>query len=287
MFSKLFNKGSKERKTGVYKYSDGKLVELDEMPGDGSINSIIKSLGFELPQVHTIFTFDSKLISTIGVKILTKEVVFAATEEGVRNLTIPDLNKELETVDWQFEYSSSGIEDILNEGIENGSLDYDFLRTVTNLKKESESIFHAVDLELYLYFKDGLLTNIASSDWLNTASKWLRDLNGAMFESMLSEANRFHDSEIDAIEEVNMQCNSLRSIPNAIENEFIPLHTKQSGNINFYNILLAHYDHDANIEEFKQVNKGRFKPISEEDLEVGNFIYQFDSAGSFRNVTKK
>lgn len=44
---------------------------------------------------------------------------------------------------------------------------------------------------------------------------------------------------------------------------------------------------NTNIKEFKQVNKGCFKPLSEEDLEVDNFIYQFDSAGRLINVTKK
>jgi len=50
---------------------------------------------------------------------------------------------------------------------------------------------------------------------------------------MLSEAMQYHRNEIEAMEEVNLQCESLRGIPQAIQNEFIYLHEKVNGNINF------------------------------------------------------
>lgn len=42
----IFGSNSNNRKTGVYKVENNKLIELDELPGNGSINAIIEELGF-------------------------------------------------------------------------------------------------------------------------------------------------------------------------------------------------------------------------------------------------
>jgi len=288
MFLDIFKKNYGERKTGIYRLeNDYNLIEFDTSPGNGSINSIIEELGFERSQIHVIFTFDSKKIEYIGVKIFTKHVAFVLTKETVVNLTLSILNQELNKVDWNYEYSSHNIEDILNVGIESKSLTLDFLKTVIELNKENDTLYLAPTLDLYLNFNNNILNGFASSEWSNAASKWLKNLNENMFDDMLSEASNYHESEFDAMLEVNIQCDSLQSIPAGIENEFISQHRKSNGNINFYNLFAAHYDNSISIQDFKHVNKGRFILKDEYHLEVDGFIYEFGSTGKLINAFKE
>ena len=194
-------------------------------------------------------------------------------------------------MDWNFEYSSHTVEAILAEGVENHSLTFDYLNSLLNLKKESEFLFKAIDFELYLTFKDGYLESFASSEWSNAASKWLMDANKELFDTMVSEAMQFHRNEIEAMEEVNLQCEALQAIPYATQNEFVPLHRKPNDTINFYNLLAAHYNsfdgERMKIDTFKVVNKGRFVSIDDRTFEVGQYTYQFDNQGFLTGSTEK
>lgn len=109
----LFNKSKSERKTGVYIIQDEKLIELESLPENGSINAITKSLGFNNSQAHSILLFDSKVISGIIVKVFTKEILFILTEEGISSLNNSTLQSEIKNIDWDEEYSSYSIEGIL------------------------------------------------------------------------------------------------------------------------------------------------------------------------------
>ena len=89
--------------------------------------------------------------------------------------------------------------------------------------------------------------------------------------------NQIVKKEIDVYEEVNNQCESLLKIPNAIQNEFIPLHMKENSNINFYNLLIAHYTRNCSIQNFLLMNKGRIKQIDTNFYEAGHFKYRFEN----------
>jgi len=285
MFKGLFSRKSNSKGTGIYKLVGEKLIEYDNQPENGSINSIIEELGFELTQVHTIHTFDSSIIECIGVKIFSKNVVFVLAKDKNLSVSSRALKQEMNDIDWDFEYSSHTIEDILNEGIEAKNLTQEFLNSNIELQlEEGNSVYLAPSLDLYLYFKDGILESYTSSEWTNAASKWLISVNKKMFNEILAEAINFHGNEIEAMEEVNLQCNALQRIPEAVNNEFIPQHIKKTGNTNFYNLLAAHYDGSINIEEFKIVNKGRFFQQEENSLVIEKFVYQFDTEGSLVNV---
>ncbi|WP_339869375.1 hypothetical protein [uncultured Algoriphagus sp.] len=284
MLNWLFGKKpAGQGKTGIYKVDNGVIVDLEESPGNGSINAIIEYLGFDTSQVHTIFTFDSPVIEIIGFKIFTQEPVFTLAKNKATRVDFRSLIKEIKGIDWEYEYSSHTVEDALSEGIERESFTFDFLNSVLLLKREGDDLYQAPKFGLYLKFENGLLKSFTSSDWSNSASKWLKGINNTMFEGMLSEAMQYHRNEIEAMEEVNLQCEALRGIPQAIQNEFIYLHEKLNGNINFFNLLAAHYNLLAGerikIDDFKTVNKGRYVAIDETTLKAGQFVFQFDSNG--------
>ena len=284
MFNKLF--GNKERKTGTYKVIGDSLEEYDVLPEGGSMNTICLDLGYHPDQIHIVMTFDSKITSNIGVKIFTKDPVFVMTEDKVKNINLKLVHSELNKINWDFEYSSSNIENILEQGIENQTLTYDYLNSVISLSSKGDEIYLAKELDLYLQFENNTLVSFASTDGLSAASKWLKSVNFDIFENMLQEAQSYHNSNEDAIEEINCQCAALRAIPDAINNEFIDNHINAFGNYNFYNLYAAHYASESEITkiEFLLVNKGRIIELTDYKFIVDGFSYQFDENDLLENV---
>jgi hypothetical protein len=269
--------------TIVYKVTSGGLEPI-ERTGNGSINSIIDHLGYERSQLHVVLATPSQNIECIACKIFTREPVFVIVKNGISNPTLSLLQTEIQLIDWDFEYSSNNIESMLDDGID--ELTYDFLSSVIELKSEGSDFYLAPQLQLYLSFKDQKLSGYASSEWENASAKWLKNLNPKLFKVMLDEAKEFHDSEREAMEEVNLQCDALQSIPHAVKNEFVPLHQKTNGTVNFYNLLTAHYKNETTKSEFLIVNKGRYIQRNQNEYEVGQFIYCFTDNGKLIKIIK-
>jgi len=108
-----------------------------------------------------------------------------------------------------------------------------------------------------------------------------------MVREIKEEAKQYHQNDIDTMEEVNKQAKSILGIPHALKNEFIPLHTKANGNVSFYNLLVTHYPKEINIDDFLFMNKGRYKKINANTVEVGHFIYSFNEFGQLENSIRK
>lgn len=288
MFTKLFSKKNNENKTGIFEIKDGNLLELEVTPGNGSINSIIEYFGYATNLVHIVHTFDSKKLECLGFKVLSKKLVFALSKSKKTNISYSDVLKEVNNIDWDFEYSSLNVEDILNEAVDSENMNLDFFKSVlSDLHLVESSTYKSEKLGLYFYFENDILKSFNSSGFDNSATKWLKNLNPTMFEQMLKEAITYHDSELDAMEEVNKLSESILNIPHAAKNEFIELHKKSNGNVNFYNLLIAHYTQDCDLEEFLFMNKGRYTKLRENEFEVGKFIYEFSESNQLTNVLKK
>lgn len=287
MLKKLFSKKEHESKSGIYKIDGKNLIELDETPGNGSINSIVENFGYPTNLVHTVFTFDSKKIECLGFKTLSNELIFVLAKDK-KEVLFSDVLKEINSIDWDFEYSSLNVEDILNEAVDAENLNLSFLKSVvTDLLSIGNNVYKSERLSLYFCFENEILKSFSSSNYENSATKWLKNINPLMFEQMLQEARAYHNKEQDAVEEVNKHSESLLGIPQAINNEFIELHKKHNGNVNFYNLLLAHYTQNCKLEEFLFMNKGRYSNIDENKFGVGNFVYEFGETNELLNVYKK
>jgi len=288
MFKNIFGSNESTSKTGFFRVDNGKLIGIDVLPGNGSINSCIESLGFPTNHLRTVITFNSDKIDTLGFKIFSKELVFVLAKSPAIKLSYSDVQKEIKQIDWKHEYSSLNIEDILQDGIDMENLELNFLKSVVDLSEDSENIYKSDQLGLYLQFENNILTAFTSTSWDNSAAKWLADLNPIMIRKMTEEAKQYHQNDMDSMEEVNKQAQSLLGIPNAVKNEFIPLHTKSNGNVSFYNLLVTHYkNNDCNIDEFLFMNKGRYRMINDNKIEVANFIYSFNNLGQLESVITK
>jgi hypothetical protein len=169
----LGTKTSNKGKSGIYKVVGDDLLELMHCSGDGSINSIIEHLGFDVSQIHVVFTFDSPVIQLIGVKIFTKEPVFVLGQSKYAAVDFRTVTKELRLVNWDFEYSRRIVDESLTEGITRKTFTLDFLKKVLELKKENSTIYKAPKIGVYLSFEDGLLKSFTSTEWVHSP-KWLK-----------------------------------------------------------------------------------------------------------------
>ena len=287
MFNNIFGNNKKASKTCLFKVDNNTLIEIDKMPGNGSINSCIEALGFPPNHVKIIYTFDSDNITCLGFKSLSKQLVMVLTKSPQTVISYSDVEEEVNKVDWGFEYSSLNKEDILQEGINLKNFNVTFLKSVIDLKEEGKDVFKSDQLGLYLQFEMGNLKAFASTGWDSAETKWLNDLNPSMVNQMKAEAQQYQTNDIDINEEVNNQANAILGIPHATENEFIPLHLKVSGNVNFYNLLFTHYSKVCILDDFLFMNKGRFIKINDKKFEVGKFIYSFNSDGQLEKIFKK
>ncbi len=285
--SQFFKSNSEDQDPGIYKLEGRNLIKMDSTAKGMSINQAIEELGYNTAEIHTII---SDYFDCIGVKVFTKEPVLVSTNDK-KAVNYKILEAELRKVDWEEEYESHIIEDILVEGITSKYLTFNYLDSVLKLEQESKALFLARDIEMYLSFNEGILINYVSSDWTNADSGWLKKLNPKMFDNILYEAAEFHDSEIEAMEEVNLQCAALQEIPEVLQNEFIPLHTKKNSNIHFFNLLAAHYnlfqEQKIKIDDFLVVNKGRVNTIKDGMYEVSEVIYHFNENGILQNTNPK
>jgi hypothetical protein len=209
MFKNIFGDSKSASKTGFFRVDNETLIEINEVPGNGSINSCIESLGFPRNHIRIINTFKSDKTDCLGFKTLSKELVLVLAKSRETKLSYSDVQKEINKVDWSFEYSSLNIEGILEEAVDLENFDFKFLKSVVDLKEDGDNVYKSEKLGLYLQFENGILKAYTSSGWDNSASKWLNDLNPAMLLKMKEEALKHHHNEMDSMEEVNKQANSL------------------------------------------------------------------------------
>lgn len=276
MFKKFFTKKDYNSKTGFFKVDNEELIAIDNL-NICSINDCIETIGFPTNHIYTIHTSDSNKISCLGFTVLTKRLQYVLSENPQTKISYSDILKATKTIDWDFEYSDLNVEDIFQEGIELENFELDFVKSILDLTKEDKNLYKSDRFGLYLHFENDILKAFTSSEWENSSTKWLKDINQTMVENMIKEAKQYHRNEIEAMEEVNGQTKALMNIPEAMKNEFIPLHKNDRGNINFFNLLIAHYTQDCKQEEFIFMNKARFEKTDNKTYRVGNYKYEFDS----------
>jgi len=275
MFASFFKKN--EKKTGIYKIENNNLIEIDETPGNGSINSIIEHFGYPTNLVHVVLAFDSNKIECLGFKVLTKELIFVLQKSDYKKISYSDVMKEISNIDWKFEYDSLKIEDVFNDAVKEENLSVDFLKSISSdLTLIKDNVYQSEKFGLFFYFENNILKSFDSTGYDSTATKWFKNINPNMYQHILKEANLYHGREENAMKEVNLQCEAMLDLPDGVKNEFVNLHVSELGNVNFYNILITHYNQDCELEDFLIVNKGRLKKYDSKTFAVGDYIYEFD-----------
>lgn len=278
----------KKESSGIFVKKGGNYEELINEVTKESINAVTEYLGYNIDQVHTIHAFDEKDLEVVVVEIFSKNIVFVLTDKKVTDLDKRRMDRFLRSVDWAMEYDSFTVEEILDSGIENHSLTSEYLSKILEIDNSEDGMLFVEKLGLYLVFADGYLIDYQSSDGLNKSAKLLKELNFKLLESYYKEAQKYHKDDYEGLmNEVNTQADCFTATPHTYSNEFIQFHKSEFGNVNFYNLMIAHYDKVVNINEFKEINKGRYTEsigTNSTNLFMGKFEYEFDSKGQIKNV---
>lgn len=276
----------------IFTRDDNRWISLDGDMADDSFNGIARHLGYNEEQFHMLLCEEGSQYAGIAFKVFTRDPLFICTRTAVSQIDDSELQKCLSAINWDFEYGSFTVENILSRGIENQSLDITFLSSVLNFTHDDTTgIFLSERLGLFLYFRDGILESYTSSDGLGKSAKWLKRVNKDLLDDYGRVAMKYHHSDIrKAIFEVNMQAQAMTAIPNATNNLYCSNHLTENGLVNYYNLNVAHYGGATNVEEFKAVNAGRYTIENDQDnptctkIKVGLRSYTFDAGGSLKNT---
>jgi hypothetical protein len=278
---------SKKESSGIFVPAENGFRELTDGPAAPSVNEMAKYFGYEPDQVHfylgRAWTPESTIQAVI-FEIFTDKVVYVATHKSVTHLTPSMLNTFLRGFNALEEFDDVTANEILATGIENKSLTVKFLSRVLGLTDtEPNGIFYSSRLGLYLFFNAGLLTDFQPADGLTYWAKHWKQLNPGMVSDYEQVARKYWGGNFSkVINEINIQSDALFDTPNCVKNAFVPLHRGEQGTVNYKMLLVYHYDHPLTLEEFMEVNHGRYKLLPAGGprwFQLGRFSYKFSEQG--------
>jgi hypothetical protein len=277
---------NKRKSSGVFIPSGSSYKEYAGEKGSGSINDISLCLGYNQDQIYSIFNRTEKKDRLLAVvfEIFTRNILFILTTPDVTYITEKDVRRHLGRFSVSKEFDSLRVNDVLTSGIENETLTVDFLAKVLKLKDVSPNgMFYSEQIKTYLYFTNGILTNFHYDDGFFPMARFLREVNRTVYNLLVDIANRYWGNNyFQAQKEINIQSEAWSAIPDAFGNEFISLHRTENGGANLHMLRVVHYNYPITLEQFKEINHGRYKPYVENNivgmlmLKCGLYKYTFD-----------
>lgn len=284
-----------KKSSGIFIPNGDQFSELTDYIGEGSINDISLHLGYNPDQTITYFgDFDQNFdVENIIIEIFSCKIIYVLTKCTVTKLDKSKVDYFLKDFNCTVEFDSYNIDSIFQSGIENKSLSIEFLTRVLNLNNaKPNGIFYAKSLDLYLSFKDGLLIDFRSADGLSKWSRYYKQLNPDLIFNIEKTATKFWGEEKSKINnEINIQCDALSSIPDIFNNEYIQLHETDFGTINYFMLLVCHYEREISLSQFMEINHGRYKTYTSSNSVIkfglDRFIYEFSADGSLINFSLK
>lgn len=274
----------KRTSTGIFIPVKSGFAQYTGDIGNGSVNSTIIALGYELEQVYgPVYGSGKDKIHYVGFELFTRNIAFVLTSNETTYLKDQDIKKFLGDFSVTKYFDTQKIAAALTDGIEYNSMPVQFLAKVLKLENVSENgMFYAHKLDAYLYFRDGFLSDFHFDDGLFPGAKSLSQFNRPIFDWISGLAYKYWPNDpFQAKKEINIQCEAWASIPNAFNNKYIPLHKTENGGANLHMIRVCHYGHPINIEQFKEINHGRYviaESVAPNPREYicGMFSYIFD-----------
>ncbi len=246
--------GGNKKSSGLFIPDRSGFKELkDEIPFK-SINGVSEYLGYHPDQVYAYHEGQeapSGIINVI-VEIFSNNIVFILTKDTVTKLDEKTVKNYLRNFSIKNVFKSYITESILESGIENKSLQMDFLAKVLSIEDpEQDGMYYVESLEYYLYFVDGYLVGFQSSDGLNESAKSWKQDSPSYFKGYEQVSRLYWGNDIaGVINEINTQADAWSKVPFAINNEFLSLHETQYGTTNYVMLLVCHYNYEISFDDF-------------------------------------
>lgn len=285
-FLKIFDRNNKS--SGIFIPKKSEFIELTDEISFKSINGITEHLGYHTDQAHGYFETLEKDsgITNIIVEIFSNNIIFVLTKDTVTKLKKSKVDNYMRNFDVNKVFNSYTTESILEYGVENSSLNIDFLSKVLNIEEpEQDGMFYASSIEYYLYFVDGFLVSFQSADGLNEPAKDWKQSLPVFFRDLEKVTKLYWGNNLSSvINEINLQAEAYTKIPFIMKNEFLELHKTKHGTINFVMLLVCHYTYMISFEDFAIINHGRYFKLDTNKYLVDRFIYEFDEFGNLINA---
>lgn len=260
-----------------------------------SINNICKYLGYNSEQFYTYNDFDLKdsKVFIVVFKSFSNKIICVLTEDTIESITQNDVDKYLVNFNLKDDFDSYDIESTLEDGVKNKSLSKKFLSVIFNQPTSAnDNSLIAIEIGYELHFKNGVLFDYNPSDGLNKWAKGWKNEIPERYQKYYNEASRYNNIETDILNEINIQADAFSRTPKGVLNEYIKFHTNINGTVNYKMLLVAHYNEEVNLDEFKKINKGRYE-LSNEFNDLDNYkrttfrankgLYSFNENGKLVN----
>lgn len=232
-----------------------------------TMTSVCDYLGYNSDQFYVFTNYDIKdsKIDYIIFKVFTNDIICVLTQDTVNHISKNDVDNYLVNFNLKNEFDSYDIENTLNDGIKNKSLTTKFLAEVLNLDTpEPNGMMYVPSIGYKIEFNQGIIKKFYSSDGLNKWAKGWKINQPELFKSYENAARKYlGDKAIKIINEINTQANAFVKIPEGFQNEYLKYHRSKESTINFKMLLVAHYNEIITLQEFKEINYGRYKLSNE------------------------
>lgn len=279
---------TKTKSSGIFVPSKNGFRELTDDLSNTPIVGIAKHLGYHEDQIHTLYNYNEgkSIIDTVVVEVFSTNIIFVLTKSSVLHLSENEVNDFMKDFDYNFEYENIRIKEILLSGIKNKSFKIGFLCRIFGIDSNlwDDSMYFG-KIGVHAFFVNGHLVAFKFEDEeLGEWARYVKKANPDAFTDYTKVAKLYWKEDYDKITfEINTQFEAWANTPDATKNQYVTLHTTKFNTINFVMLLVCHYQKHIDIEEFKTINHGRYKKISESEglttYECGNFIYDFDGEG--------
>ena len=276
----------------VFVPQNGTFIEKSINVEKQSINNIVSYLGYNSDQFYSYFNFDSEIteITAVIFKVFTSEIICIITDESVEKLDNEMVKKYLSAFDQKKEFDSYDIEKTLNDGIKNKSLSSKFLADVLKVDlPDPNGTMIATKIGYEIEFTKGIISKYYPSDGLNKWAKGWKIQQPDLFQLYERTAAKYRGNDTDKIiQEINIQADAFSRIPDGFQNEYLEFYRTAEGTINFKMILVSHYKEQITLQEFKEINQGRFQLTDEFSTPEGykrttykliNTLYTFSQDG--------
>jgi hypothetical protein len=253
--------------------------------GSGSLNDIGEHFNYNQDQTLTCHGLldDDFPVKVVCVEVFSGNIIFVLADSTKGPLKSAKVDYFMKEHPYKRLFDGPAVESILRSGIENRSLDIDFLSRVLKLKEPSlNGIFHASSIGLNLVFEQGYLTDFMSSDGMTQWAKFLYQINPTLTRDYERQAINFWGNDPSRVLfEINSQAEALADTPGGPDSPFKEFHRTDYGLVDYRMLNVKHHGRPITHDEFLILNHGRFTLLNEErkQYQVGLFTYQFDEEG--------
>ena len=274
-----------KKSTGIFVPNGIGYKEFTDDIETKSVNGISKHLGYNPIQVYSCFGHknysEDNVIFSVVFEIFTENILFVATNDTISTLSNDMVDTYLKECDLNKIYRDD-VFDIFTNGIEEKCLSIKFLARVLNINDPKSNGRYLIEkFGYYLKFNDGYLTSFESADGLNKWAKEYKTESPESFSRCKRFAQAFLTNSDEITNELNTQAEARVNIPinNDDFQKYALLHRTSYGTINNFNLLICHHGKKVTLDEFLQINKGRYQELNSNSTDrrfkVNHFIYEF------------